>query len=78
MLKVSEACKVLTRRHDCSSLQTACHMTLISRDHHTDGLGYGFRLLTQYMGQCQWREAHAFLAGHPALKVRHTVDDTTI
>ncbi|GFN76524.1 gem-associated protein 5 [Plakobranchus ocellatus] len=68
MKQVQEAGKVVARRHDQSSLKTACHMNLLMQEQE-QALAYAYKVLSQYLLAAQWREAQKFLQENEGLKV---------
>ncbi|KAH9499455.1 Gem-associated protein 5 [Bulinus truncatus] len=68
MRHIQEAGKVVTRRHDHTSLKTACHMTLLANDKQ-QGLSYAYKLFTQNLLMGEWQEAYKFLGEHSHLKL---------
>nr|KAG5706227.1 hypothetical protein BaRGS_019554 [Batillaria attramentaria] len=68
MKHIQDAAKVIARRCDQTSLQAACHMTLLA-DEKQQGQLYAQQVVTRYLAAQQWSQALAFLKEHQPLKV---------
>lgn len=68
MKHIQDAAQVITRRSDQSSLQAACHMTLVANEKQQGQL-YAQQVVTRYLLNHQWAQCLAFLREHQPLKV---------